>query len=139
MNVEQNDINISEMQEDQSRNDAEKAASYDRLLNLLKAKVDKASTSSEKIKLLTIAPRYWSIRTVQDFFNVREYTVQKARGLCCEKGLLSTPPKKEGRKLDQNIKSIVITFYKMRNTLELCLGQNMSLLVKNNICKSGYF
>ena len=34
------------MQEDQSRYDAEKAASYDILLNLLKEKVDKASTSS---------------------------------------------------------------------------------------------
>ena len=42
------------MQEDQSRYDAEKAASYDILLNLLKEKVDKASTSSAKIKLLTI-------------------------------------------------------------------------------------
>ena len=37
--------------------------------------------------------------------------MQKARGLCSEKGILSTPPKKEGRKLYQNIKSIVITFY----------------------------
>ena len=56
------------MQEDQCRDDAEKAASYDRLLNLLKEKVDKASKSSEKIKLLTIAQDYWSIRAVQDFF-----------------------------------------------------------------------
>ena len=54
LNIEQNDINISEMQEDQSRDDGEKAASYDRLLNLLKEKVDKASTSSEKIKLLQL-------------------------------------------------------------------------------------
>ena len=68
------------MQEDQSRDDAEKAASYDRLLNLLKEKVDKASTSSEKIKLSTIVPVYWSIR---------------ARDLRIEKGILSTPPKKK--------------------------------------------
>ena len=67
------------MQEDQCRDDAEKAASYDKLLNLLKEKVDKASTSSEKIKLLTIAPDYWSIRAVQDFFNVAEYALQIAR------------------------------------------------------------
>ena len=68
------------MQEDQSRDDAEKAASYDRLLNLLKEKVDKASTSSEKIKLSTIVPVYWSIR---------------ARALRIEKGILSAPPKKK--------------------------------------------
>ena len=43
------------MQKDQSRDDAEKAASYDRLLNLLKEKIDKAITRSKKIKLLTIA------------------------------------------------------------------------------------
>ena len=46
---------ISKMQKDQSRDDAEKAASYDRLLNLLKEKIDKAITRSKKIKLLTIA------------------------------------------------------------------------------------
>ena len=50
-------------------------------LNLLKEKVDKVSTSSEKIKLLTIAQDYWSIRVVQDFFNVTEYAVRKVRAL----------------------------------------------------------
>ena len=49
--VEQNFITISKMQVYQSREDAEKAAAYDRLLNLLKKKVVKPSTSSEKIKL----------------------------------------------------------------------------------------
>ena len=95
LNVEQNDIIISKMYEDQSKYDAEKAGSYDRLLNLLKEKVDKASTSSEKIKLLTIAPDYWSIRAVQGFFNVKKYAMQKARALRSEEGILSTSPKKK--------------------------------------------
>ena len=51
LNVEQNDVTISEMQEDQSRDDAEKAASSDRLLKLLEEKVDKTSTTSEKNRL----------------------------------------------------------------------------------------
>ena len=75
LNVEQNDITISEMQEDQCRDDAETAAMICRdccrscfLLNLLKENADKASTSSEKITLLTIAPDCWSNRAVQDFF-----------------------------------------------------------------------
>ena len=38
LNVEQNNI-ISKMQEDQFRDDAENAACYDRLLNLLKKKL----------------------------------------------------------------------------------------------------
>ena len=37
------------MQEDQSSDNAKKAASYNRLLNLLREKVDKASTSFEKL------------------------------------------------------------------------------------------
>ena len=45
LNVEQNDVT------DQSRDDAEKAASSDRLLKLLKEKVDKTSTTSEKNRL----------------------------------------------------------------------------------------
>ena len=64
------------MQEDQCRDDADKAVSYDRLLNLLK-------------------------------FNVTEYAVRKARALCSEKVIFLAPPKKEGRKRDENIKSIV--------------------------------
>ena len=38
LNVEQNDITISEMQEDQCRDDAEKAASYDRLFKPIERK-----------------------------------------------------------------------------------------------------
>ena len=90
------------MQEDQCGDDAEKVACCATLLNLLKEKVDKASTSSEKITLLKIAPDYWSIRVVQDFLNVREYALRKARHLCNEKRILSAPPKKEGRRLDKN-------------------------------------
>ena len=103
-------MTISEMQEGQSRNGAEKTASYDRLLNLLKEKVEKASTKPEKIKLLTIAPDYWSIRVVARFFNVTEHAMWKARALHSEKGILWIPPKKECRKLDENIKSVAIKF-----------------------------
>ena len=74
---------------------AEEAASYDRLFNLLKEKVDKASTSSEKIKLLTIAPDSCSVRAVQDFFNVTEYTVLKARVLSNEKEFCGLHQKKK--------------------------------------------
>ena len=77
LNVEKNDITICKMQEDHHCDDAEKATFYDSLTNLLKEKVDKASTSSEKIKLLTTTPDYWLIRAVQDFLNVTEYAVQK--------------------------------------------------------------
>ena len=45
------------MQEDQCKDDAEKAAYCDRLLNLLKEKVDRASTSSEKINTFKDCPR----------------------------------------------------------------------------------
>ena len=38
LNVEQNDITISEIQEDQCRDDAEKAASYDRLFKPIERK-----------------------------------------------------------------------------------------------------
>ena len=37
--------------------------------------------------------------------------MQKARTLQSEKGILLAPPKKEGRKLNENMKSIFIKFY----------------------------
>ena len=61
--------------------------------------------------------------------SIIEYAVWKARALWSEKGIFSAPPKKEDRKLDENIKSIVIKFYEDDKYF-------MSVLVKNNMCKS---
>ena len=52
LNVEQNDITISKMQEDQSKDDAEKPASYDRLSTYRKKKFTKQAESLKKLNFL---------------------------------------------------------------------------------------
>ena len=74
------------------------------------------------------------------FLNVTEYAVQKARALCSEKGILLAPTKREGRKLDENIKSIVIKFYEDDKYSRIMPGSKDYVSVgKNNMCKTGYF
>ena len=52
LNVEQNDITISKMQENQSKDDAEKPASYDRLSTYWKKKFTKQAESLKKLNFL---------------------------------------------------------------------------------------
>ena len=78
----------------------EKARNFDRLMSLLKEKTsDKATPTREKIQILTMAPPDWSRKEVAKFFEVSEYSVQEARKLAAEKGLLALPDTKRLKKL----------------------------------------
>ena len=88
------------------------------------------------VQFLTIAPDYWSIRAVQDFFSVTEYAVKKARALHCEKRNFvgSTKKRRQKTRWKHKVRSSVLDFMKTINTLELCLGQKIiSVLVRSNI------
>ena len=91
--VEQNFITISKMQVYQSREDAEKAAAYDRLLNLLKKKLRNQAQALKKLNFEQLSQIIGQSETCKTFFNVAKYAVRKARALRSEKDILSAPPK----------------------------------------------
>ena len=62
-----------------------KAENFDRLLQLIKEKLSKIKTNREIIQVLTLAPETWSIKKVENFFNVTEYATHKAGSLVQEK------------------------------------------------------
>ena len=43
------------------------------------------------MQILTVLPRSWSIRRVQDEFGASNYMVRKTKDLVKKKGILSTP------------------------------------------------
>ena len=64
---------------------------------------DKLSTAqrSEKIQILTLFPKIWSVRQIEIEFGASNYMARKAKELVKEKGVMSTPNPKPGRSLSQ--------------------------------------
>ncbi len=66
------------------------------IITQLKEKYSTAERS-EKIQILTVLPKSWSIRRVEKDFGVSNFMARKAKELVREKGILSTPDPKPGR------------------------------------------
>ena len=62
----------------------------------LKEKFESTSKRSEKVLLLTVFPKSWTIRKVQEEFGTSNYMVRIAKELVKQKGVLSTPNPKPG-------------------------------------------
>ena len=80
-----------------------KAANFDRLMFLMKEKLDdKSLKMSKKIQVLTMAPD-WSRASVAQLFYVTEYIVREVRRLVKEKGILALPDSKRGKFLSKEL------------------------------------
>lgn len=94
---------------------AEQLALYNaslEVLNQMKEKIlDPRTTSSEKVTILTMAPKSWGIRKTAEFFDISRRQVVNAKKLVETSGFFSTPEKKQGKVLDQNIVNAVDNFY----------------------------
>ena len=70
------------------------------LLNHIKDLFNNDSCIKEqKIQILThftLLPKSWSITEIMQHFNVSRYTIEKARNLLYNKGILSIPSPKQG-------------------------------------------
>ena len=80
------------------------------ILDHLKDKFATA-TISEKLQILTILPKRWSCARIEHEFGVGNYIARKAKKLCEEKGVLSTPGPKPGKTLSAETAGTVKDFY----------------------------
>ena len=69
------------------------------MITQLKDKFETATKRSDKVLVLTVLPKSWTIRKVQEEFGASNYMVRKAKELVKEKGILSTPNPKPGHTL----------------------------------------
>lgn len=74
---------------------------------------DKFSTAqrSEKMQILTLLPKSWSVRQIETEFGASNYMARKAKELVKEKGVMSTPNPKPGQSLSQAITRLVTDSY----------------------------
>lgn len=78
----------------------------------LKEKFSKVNDFSEKVSILTVVPRSWSVRKIEKEFHCSFHIARKAKFLHETEGILSSPNPKLGRIVPDDVKSLVRNFYK---------------------------
>lgn len=112
----------------------EKAAEFEKLMFLLKEKIQ-TSKRSETIKLLTLAPDSWSRKYAAEFFHVSEYLVRTARALKKEKGILAEPDPQKGKSLSKEVEDVVKLFYEDDEYSRIMPGKKDFVSIGRNIHK----
>ena len=82
------------------------------IINQLKEKFKKENINrSEKIKILTVLPKSWSIRKIASEFNTTRHTASIAKKIVEEKGVLSDPNPRDGKRIKQDTVDAIKAFY----------------------------
>ena len=89
----------------------------------LKEKFQGTSERSEKVQILTVLPRSWSIRQVQEEFGASNYMVRKAKELVKQKGILSTLNPRHGHALAVETTDLVQRFYESDEVSRIMPGK----------------
>ena len=89
----------------------------------LKEKFQGTSERSEKVQILTVLPRSWSIRQVQEEFGASNYMARKAKELVKQKGILSTPNPRHGHALAVETNDLVQRFYESDEVSRIMPGK----------------
>ena len=93
------------------------------IIKQLKEKFNTTAERSEKVQVLTVLPKSWSMRKVQAQFGASDYMVRKARELVKQKGILSTPNLKPGHSLAAETCESVCRFYESDEISRLMPGK----------------
>ena len=112
LNVQQSELettdNSTEVDSEQDMN--QKANDLDKLVELMKEK-QKVSNMREKIQILTLTPKSWSLQKMTKEFKVSKATAPKARILREENDILAVPQPVIGKRLSEKTVNSVLEFY----------------------------
>ena len=89
------------------------ASDGDEMVRQLKEKYNSSTSRSERMKILTILSRSWSIKKAAKVFDVSRYLIRQAKMLVAEKGIMSSPNPKSGRTLPAHTEEEITDFYQM--------------------------
>ena len=81
------------------------------MLQQLKEKFEVTTKKSEKLQVLTVLPKSWSPKQIQQEFGVTLYMARKSKELVKEKGILSLPGPKPGHSLLTETVELIKSFY----------------------------
>jgi len=93
------------------------------MLDQLKEKFKLCTKNSDKVQVLTVLPKSWTLKKVAEEFETSDYMARKARKLVEEKGILSTPNVKAGKTLAQKTVQEVNDFYHSNEVSRIMPGK----------------
>ena len=86
------------------------------VIDNIRLALSKVKTNAEKIKLLTLAPSSWSIRKIQDEFDVTYHLALKSKSVQQEKGVYNSPdPVKPKNVVTEDQKKDILEFYSVNS------------------------
>lgn len=133
LKLPENDLEDSSDSSNECTSMAQKAEDLDHLVAAMKEKLKITSRNRDKIQILTMTPRSWSIQKTITEFNVTGYMVRKAHDLAKTTGILSMPEPKEGNKIHSEVIEEVKAFYEDDEFSRLMPGIKDKVSVARNI------
>jgi len=89
----------------------------------LKEKFYTCTDRSQKVQILTILPKSWSVKRIQEEFSVTNYMARKAKELAKNYGILSSPNPKHGCSLPAETIRLVQSFYELDEVSRIMPGK----------------
>jgi len=103
------------------------------MLDQLKERFHDINTQrSEKLQILTVLPKSWSITRIQREFGVSNFTARKGKQLVKEEGILATPNPKPGQSLNEKTLHCVQSFYEGDDISRIMPGRKDFVSVRTN-------
>ena len=100
------------------------------MLQQLKEKFQSTTRKNEQLQVLTVLPKSWSVKKIQQEFGVSIYMACKSKKLVEEKGILSLPDPVREPSLLQETVDIVCAFYESDDISHVMPGKKDFVSVK---------
>lgn len=88
------------------------------------------ATRSEKMQILTVLPKSWSVKRIQEEFNTTNFMARQAKELVKEKGVLAMPDLKRGHALAEQTVHLVHSFYQSHEVSRVMPGRKDYISVR---------
>ena len=102
----------------------------DEMIQQLKEKFLSCETTGQKVQVLTVLPKSWSICKIEEKFGISNYLARMAKDLVQEKGILSIPDPRT-RPFPQEIVDRVTSFYKSEDISRVMPGKDCVSVMVN--------
>ena len=100
------------------------------MIQQLKEKFRETKRRSEQVQVLTVLPKSWSVKKVQQEFGVSEYLERQSNKLVEERGILSLPGPSRGPSLPTETVVVVCSFYESDDISRVMPGKKDFVSVK---------
>lgn len=87
-------------------------------------------TNSQKILILTLVRKSWSVRKTAKFFSTTRWMAKNAKKLVDDNGILTSPNPKKCKRLSNNVVDTVVNFYLNDNNSRELPGKKYFISVK---------